>query len=311
MVPMLKMTTVARLFRRALQVLVILFIVIAAKDAAYRQQAFLDSRRLQDAYSGTPSLHEQILKASPVLDTAAEHLRGNAWYLEFGIVKIVDSLALLEKVCVSRKLSLSLLLAGSWLILLSLGLGRVFCSHLCPAALLFELGTLVRKGLLRIGFNLPQGQLPRYTKYLILGIGLAIASIAGHYTLAWSYPPRLFSVELGHVVQEGSLRFGAVLLLGILIIEILAMPRVWCTHLCPGGALYSLLGARRLLRINHHKDRCTQCGKCRNVCPYDLRPDMKSPGMECDNCVRCIAACPESALTYKKQNIALPQEHNS
>jgi ferredoxin-type protein NapH len=312
MAPMLQMTTVARIFRRALQVLVILLIVIAAKDAAFRQREFRDSRRLQDAYSGAPpSLHEYILKAFPILDTPAENLRGNIWYLDFGIVRIVDSLALLEKGCVSRKLSLSLLLAGSWLMLLSLGLGRVFCSHLCPAAPLFELGTVVRNGLLRVGFNLPQGQLPRFTKYLILGVGLVIASITSHYTLAWSYPPRLFSVELGHVLLDGSIRFGALFLVGILIIEILALPRVWCTHLCPGGALYSILGARRLLRIKRHADRCSQCGKCRPVCPYDLRPDVKSPGMECDNCVRCIAVCPEHALTYKKQKGALSQELNS
>lgn len=278
----------------------ILLLILAAKDSAFRQDALRDSRRLQDAFAPEQSRYESLLESHSEVDKALNRMRGNLWYFDFGKVAIADCLAVAEYVCASRRFTVPFLLAGSWLLLLSLGCGRVFCSYLCPAALLFELGTLVRKGLTRAGFALPDKALPRFTKYLLLGAGLAIAGIAGRYGLAWVYPPRLICVELDHYFLEGTLRFGVIFLLGITLVEVLAMPRAWCTHLCPGGALYSLLGSGRLLRIKLNEDHCTHCEACRKVCPYDLRPDKASPGMECDNCVRCIAACPEEALTYRR-----------
>ena len=216
-------------------------------------------------------------------------------------------MAVVENLAVSRGLPISLIIAGAALLVLTLACGRVFCSHLCPAALLFDIGGVIRQGLLRLGVELPSARVPRYTKYMVLGIGLAAAALSGQYILTWIYPPRLVCVELDRLAFNGALRFGTFFLLGVMLVEILVFPRIWCTHLCPGGALYSLLGARRLLRIKLHAGRCTHCGACRSVCPYDLEPDKASPGMECDNCVRCIASCPEDALTYRRPEYRAPQ----
>jgi ferredoxin-type protein NapH len=291
--------TLARVCRRIIQLTVLLLIILAARDSAFRRDALRDSRRLQDAFAPESSAYAQFIDAHKGVDGILERTRGNLWYFELGQVVVADSLAVVEHLFVSRQFTIPFLIAGSWLLLLSLGLGRVFCSHLCPAALLFEAGGLIRRGVLRMGFRLPTVIVPRFTKYLILGLGLVIAGATGAYVLAWIYPPRLVCVELDQLVFNGALRFGTLFLLGVVLVELLAFPRGWCTHLCPGGALYSLLGARRLLRIKLDADRCTRCGACRPVCPYDLRPDRSSPGMECDNCVRCIAACPEDALTYR------------
>ena len=304
---MSKLTTSTRIFRSVLQLGVVVLLVLAAKDAAYRQNALRDSRQLRDAFAPEVPLYERTLAAHPGLDRTLNRLRGNLWVFDAGGIALADSLAVVENLVVSRRWVGPFLVAGSWLLLLTLGCGRVFCAYLCPAALLFEGGRLLRRGLLRLGFPLPNVAVPRFTKYLVLALGLLLAALTGRYILAWVYPPRLIGLEIGHVILEGSLRAGVILVLGILLVEILAMPRVWCTHLCPGGALYSLIGAGRLLRIKRLADRCTRCGACRPVCPYDLRPDQASPGMECDNCTRCIAACPEAALTYRRAK-PLPEE---
>ncbi|MDP6490273.1 MAG: 4Fe-4S binding protein [Kiritimatiellia bacterium] len=291
-----------------MQVVVVLLVILAARDGAFRQDTLRENRRLHDAFAPETSAYEQILDTHPRLDKGLENVRGGTWFFDLGIVSFADALAVAENVAVSRRLSVPLLLASLWLLLISLGLGRVFCSHVCPAALLFEAGGLIRKGLLRIGLPLPNGRVPRFTKYMALGIGLAAATVGGEYILAWIYPPRLVCIELDQCVFNGALRFGVLFLGGVVLLEILAFPRAWCTHLCPGGALYSLLGKKRLLRIRLHDDRCTSCGACRPVCPYDLRPDLSSPGMECDNCVRCIAACPESALSFRKPGARAERE---
>ena len=123
---------------------------------------------------------------------------------------------------------------------------------------------------MRIGVQLPTARVPRFTKYMVLGVGLAAAVVGGQYILAWIYPPRLVCIELDRLAFNSAPRFGVLFLAGVVLLEIIAMPRAWCTHLCPGGALYSLLGKMRLLRIRLHEDRCTSCGACRKVCPYDL-----------------------------------------
>jgi len=293
-----------RVLRRAVQVAIVGLIILAARDSAFRQDTLRDARRLQDAYSPEASRYERTLEAHPRMDRALNGLRGNLWYAQLGRVAVADTLAVVEHLFASRRFTVPFAIAGVWLLLLSLGFGRVFCSHLCPAALLFEAGTWIRKGVLRLGVPLPALGLPRFTKYLVLVLGLVLATLLGCYTLAWIYPPRLLCIELDHYFFNDSLRFGALFLLALVLAEILALPRAWCTHLCPGAALYSLLGAGRLLRIRRHADRCTSCGACRPVCPYDLRPDTASPGMECDNCLRCIAACPEDALIFRRPKAA-------
>ncbi|NQU38724.1 MAG: 4Fe-4S binding protein [Lentisphaerae bacterium] len=296
-----------RVLRRVIQIGVLLLIVLAARDSAFRRDRLRESRRLQDAFAPEAPPYERLLASHTGLDQALNGLRGNLWYARVGRVAVADTLAVVENLFASRTFTLSFAIAGTWLIMLSLGVGRVFCSYLCPAALLFEGGSWLRRGLLRLGCPLPTTTLPRFTKYLLLGVGLSIAAATGCYVLAWIYPPRILSLELDYYFFHHALRFGGLFLLGLLLVEVLALPRGWCTHLCPGGALYSLLGAGRLLRIRHHADRCTNCGACRPVCPYDLRPDRASPGMECDNCLRCIAACPEDALTFRRAQAAVKE----
>ncbi len=296
--------TFARVIRRVVQIGILLLIILAAMDSAFRRETLRESRRLQDAFAPEPTRYERILVSQPKLNGALEQTRGNLWFFDLGFLKFADCLAVAENVCVSRRFSVPFLLAGIWLLLISLGCGRVFCSHLCPAALLFEMGGVVRRGLLRCGLHLPNGHMPRFTKYMVLGVGLMVAALGGQYVLAWIYPPRVVCIEIDRLFFNGAARFGILFLLGIVLVEILALPRAWCTHVCPGGALYSLLGARRLLRIKLQEDRCTRCGECRRVCPYALKPDVASPGMECDNCVRCVAACPEDALVYRTRRTA-------
>lgn len=67
----------------------------------------------------------------------------------------------------------------------------------------------------------------------------------------------------------------------------------------PGGALYSLLGRFRLLRIVRKPALCTDYLDCDAACPFGLYPMTDRMGMECDNCGLCRSVCPEKALVYK------------
>jgi ferredoxin-type protein NapH len=69
--------------------------------------------------------------------------------------------------------------------------------------------------------------------------------------------------------------------------------------------MYSIIGAKSIIRVKHDKDKCTNCGECLMVCPENqvLAPviNKKSDfikGIECTNCGRCIEVCNDNALKF-------------
>jgi ferredoxin len=88
--------------------------------------------------------------------------------------------------------------------------------------------------------------------------------------------------------------------------ELFISPRWWCVTMCPGGALYGLLGYFRLLRVKLKQSRCTECGICRPLCEVSIDPVVESDGIECTNCGVCIRHCPEKALRY---SVGLSSRH--
>lgn len=93
----------------------------------------------------------------------------------------------------------------------------------------------------------------------------------------------------------------SLLLAAIIAMELTISRRWWCRYLCPGGALYSLLGWARLVRVQRKAALCDQCGTCVEVCPMGLAPMQDRFGLECDNCALCISNCPTSALDYSSE----------
>jgi len=73
--------------------------------------------------------------------------------------------------------------------------------------------------------------------------------------------------------------------------------------MCPGGALYALLGWARPLRVKLKKDLCTGCMDCIPVCEAGINPITQSSSIECDNCGVCLKHCGDAALVF---TIGLP-----
>jgi NAD-dependent dihydropyrimidine dehydrogenase PreA subunit len=129
-------------------------------------------------------------------------------------------------------------------------------------------------------------------------VGLLIATIVGLPIFALIYPPAAIS-RLLHGWILGTSVTGILVLLGLIGgFELFVSPRWWCRVMCPGGALYGLIGWPRLWRVKLDADRCTNCGECEPVCEPGLDPVLESDGIECDNCGACIRRCPERALRF-------------
>jgi ferredoxin-type protein NapH len=85
------------------------------------------------------------------------------------------------------------------------------------------------------------------------------------------------------------------------LFDLFVARRGFCRYFCPGGALYSLLGRYRLLRIQRIVGECNDCAKCNAVCEFGLDPLRDGFGQECNNCTACISICPTDALEFKLQ----------
>jgi len=234
--------------------------------------------------------------------------KGTVWSMRVGGWDLTDPLAAAEAIVASRSIYGPLLMSILVPVLLTFVLGKVFCSWICPANLLFEISGKLRK-LLRLA-ELPPAEVAfsRVNKYVLLVIGLLFAAIVGLPIFALIYPPAAIS-RLIHAWIFGTSLTGILLLLGIIAsVEVLISPRWWCRTMCPGGALYGLIGWPRLLRVKLDTDRCTKCGKCVPVCEPGLDPIHESYGIECDNCGVCVRHCPDQALRY---TIGLPAVRRS
>lgn len=92
---------------------------------------------------------------------------------------------------------------------------------------------------------------------------------------------------------------------GLMVVFALVLPfmskkRWWC-HICPLGAVYSMLDRISFFRVRIDKNKCDKCLDCVHECRmYALTPDAVNktnrPNEDCIRCGRCIEICPEDAI---------------
>lgn len=287
-----------QILRRAVQVSVLLLLIAIPTLSVY------DNLRNQRDEVGIEARWDTALVHRVVGDLErpqriTQAVRGSVWTFKAGNLVISDPLAVVDFISASRAWFDAFLLTALIPVLLSLVLGRVFCGWICPADLLFEAAHRIRDVAgIRTDLRFARG-----TKYAVLALGIVAALLLGSQVFAEIYPPRIVSGELYLWITFGVFGAGAWFFLAIVAFEMFVSRRFWCRYLCPGGALYSLLGRWRLVRLQLVERSCTGCSRCNNVCEFGLDPMAGRMGQECNNCGLCVRSCSRDALVWK---IALP-----
>lgn len=181
--------------------------------------------------------------------------------------------------------------------------GRVYCSWACPVNMVTDAAAWLNR-------KLDQAKglgISTTIRYWLLGFILLAAGLTGSIVWEWLNPVT--------ILQRGllfGLGLGWIVIAAVFIFDLLVVRRGWCGHLCPVGALYSLLGFFSLLRVKAAgRGRCTDCMDCFAVCPepHVIRPALKgaedSPTAilsgNCTNCGRCVDICPEDVFQFAKR----------
>jgi ferredoxin-type protein NapH len=228
-------------------------------------------------------------------------IKGNTWSGSFYGFKLSDPLAVLSQLAASMKFYWPFVLTALVPIVVTIVFGRIFCGWICPATLLYELNTNLATLLRKSGFHIGSRRLDRRLKYLVLAIGVVLSALTGSIVMAAVYPPAIVGREIYYGIAQAGFGAGALFFLLTLLFDILVARRGFCRYLCPGGALYSLLGRYRVVRIQRVVEDCNDCAKCNAVCEFGLDPLRDDFGQECNNCTACMAVCPTDAMTFKLQ----------
>jgi polyferredoxin len=189
-------------------------------------------------------------------------------------------------------------------LLVTLLVGRLYCSVLCPLGLLqdvaWRIGQVVRWMFRRpLQGRAAGGKAQKVVRYAVLAL-FAVAAVAGGALgmsglNAWLEPYGLF----GRIVTLPmvALTFG----LAIFVLA-LVRGRVWCGWICPVGTLLGLASKCALLRLKVDAGACIGCRKCERSCKtgaiaIDGKGGAIAPSL-CVDCFGCTAACPKNAISF-------------
>lgn len=297
--------------RHALRVSVLVFVTYAAISGAWRNYKVAhNNARIVGLVEGpfwekAYDWNERLLSLWGEPFRSSLDFLGMPWAATVFGVPTADPILVGSHLVATRSFEPSLLLALVLPLGLAAVLGKVFCSHLCPARLAFELGQLVRGGLLRLGLPLPHLRLQRRFGGWVLVGGLGAAAVAGTGVWFLLLPYTAIGGAIFFAITAGTAA-GLLLVPWILwVVDVLVAPGAFCHNFCPQGFLLEQLGRRAPWRVV--QDRAVACPEtcraCESACPYALSPRAETHRPACNNCGICVTVCPKKKLARR---IALP-----
>ena len=213
----------------------------------------------------------------------------------------------------------------------TLALGRVYCSTVCPLGVLQDVLARIFAWLRPRRRPLPFRSENAWLRYGVLAA--VVIAIAGAPSVAFTHadpysnfgriasglvrplvvvannllvgPARALGLESLYRVPPPwpgpSLLAAAVPMLVLLAGLVAWRERIFCNTLCPVGTVLGLLARRAAWRLTWDRSACTKCAECLRACKaqcIDLRVGTIDAS-RCVACFNCVGVCPENGLRYR------------
>ncbi|MDZ8119452.1 4Fe-4S binding protein [Pontiella agarivorans] len=169
------------------------------------------------------------------------------------------------------------------LLLLVVGMGmkkgRLFCSHLCPMHLFLE------------KVNRPKNGSASHRKGIVWLWSLLFSVMLTEVILSF-FQPLENQIKLAASGNLPILGTGVALFGGFMFLFVGYQER-FCKKGCPYALIQMLLQSdlTRTMKFANREKTCTNCRKCEDICPMNLRARFESKGPDCTNCNLCAEAC--------------------
>lgn len=226
------------------------------------------------------------------------------------------------------------LLAGSFatvavILLLTLILGRIYCSVLCPLGIYQDIVTWIRKRfrprmkqkyskekkIWRFGVLIlvvasyfaglavvleifePYSAWGRISTHLLRPAYMAgnnlLAVIFNHLGNYTFYNVHIFTLSLFSLCI-------AILTFGVVTFLSARHGRTWCNTICPVGTVLGYLSKLSLMKVRFNKENCNSCGLCEMKCKSSCI-DTKNGKIDysrCVSCFDCVSVCKRKGISY-------------
>ncbi len=214
------------------------------------------------------------------------------------------------------------------ILVLTLLLGRIYCSVICPLGVMQDLFARMGRRAKRNRYSYSKAMwvlrglfFVAFTVLTVAGLTGIAALIAPYSTYGriathlfqplWTGANNLLAMGAdavdSYAVSEAEWVFYGwvpvcVTSLTLIIIGVLAWRggRTWCNTVCPVGTALGIVACKSLLRVRFDEGKCITCGKCSRNCKAACI-DFKRHTIDhtrCVTCGNCIDICPKDALSY-------------
>jgi ferredoxin-type protein NapF len=220
---------------------------------------------------------------------------------------------------------------------ISLIVGRVYCSTLCPLGILMDMVIAVRKKFSKKKIRFKHIKILMWLPFSILALTVLLL-LMGNIQLISLLDPysnfgRIFTVlfkpvliGVNNLVYDGLLTFDnytlqpidinysnipVFIFVLIFFLTILALSvkkgRFFCTHICPVGSYLGMISKLSVFKVKINSEKCISCGKCEHDCKAGCisAKEKMVDYSKCVMCLNCInTECPVDSitLTNKKFN---------
>lgn len=228
--------------------------------------------------------------AIPFISTASFHA-----LCPFGGVEAM--FAFLKYDILIPKLHESVFVLLGLILMLSILLGPVVCSYMCPLGSIQEwFGKIGKKRFGKKYNHFIPAKIDKYLRYLryvslILTVYLTTNSLKLIFLEVDPY------YALFHFWTD-EVTVASLLVLLLILIGALFVERPWCKYACPFGAVVGLSNFLRIFKLRRNEHTCISCGLCDNVCPMNIKVSDKMivADHQCIACNECTSdvICPVS-----------------
>lgn len=222
-------------------------------------------------------------------------------------------------------------------LLITIGVGRVYCSTICPLGTMQDLVHYVAKKRKRrfARYRLPHNLL----RYSFLALTVLVMIAGSNLLLNFLDPFSTFGRivtnivrPLGIVINNGGAmvleKFGIYTLVrehwaamapvstGIALAFLLLLVwlaslhgRLYCNTICPVGTLLGIVSRFSFLRLQVDDESCTNCNRCAAVCKADCI-DLAGKTVDmsrCVQCCNCLTVCKTDSIGFVRRGRPVPR----